>query len=203
MSAAALNKLALREHAAHRAALVTREHAVHGAPLVRRELAAQRREVVARSAATIREAHLSRPSARMRRVACAASVDISTRTAYAVFPEISTAMGSVVKVLVRVVYAYRRWRRARPKDFLATARPNRLVLILHALGGVAQNRPDRACYPRVFILKIHQTCTLLGHTCTTYTDSAHYYLRPPISAYLSMLSFSHAQCTYPDCTSFI
>ena len=140
--AAAPNKLALRELAVHRA------------PLVTRELAARRQEVVARSAATTREAHFSRLSVQMQRLACAAYVEMSTRTACAVLPEISTAMGSVVGVLVRVVYAYRRWRGARHKDLLATARPNRLVLILaglSALRGVATRRPNRACYPCVLI----------------------------------------------------
>ena len=113
------------------------------------------------------------------------------QTVYAVLPEMSTAMGSVVGVLVRMVYACRRWRDARLKDLLVTARPNRLVLILarlNALRGVAIRRPNRSCYTRVFILGIHRTCTLLGHTCTIYTDSAHYYLRSPTSAWLSILS---------------
>ena len=73
---------------------------------------------------------------------------MSTRTAYVVLPAMSTAMGRVVRVLVRVVYAYRRWLGARPKDLLATARHNRLVLILaglNALRGVATRRPNRAC----------------------------------------------------------
>jgi hypothetical protein len=103
----------------------------------------------------MRESHFSRLSARMQRVACAAYVEMSTRTANAVLPEMSTAMGSVVGVLVRVLYACRHWRGARPKDILATARPNRPVLILaglNALRGAATRRPNRACYPRVFIL---------------------------------------------------
>jgi hypothetical protein len=183
--AAAQNRFARREHAAHRPPLVAREGAV------------RRQEVVARSAATIREAHFSRLSARMQRVACAAYVEMSTRRVYAVLPEMSTAMGSVVGVLVRMVYACRRWRVARPKDLLATARPNRLALILaglNVLWGVATRRPNRAYYPRVSILGIHQTSTLLGHTCATYTDSTHYYLRSPKSTWLSMVFFSHTQC---------
>src|ERR1700685_4123134 len=118
----------------------------------------------------------------MQRVVCAAYVEMSTQRAYAFLPEMSTAMGSVVGVLVQMVYAYGRWWGARLKDLLATAHPNHLVLILadlNALQGVATRHLNRACYPCVFILGIHQACTLRGHTCTIYTDSTHYYLRSP------------------------
>src|SRR6266446_6960885 len=112
----------------------------------------------------------------MQRGACAAYVEMSTRMVYAVLPEMSTAMGSVVGVLVRMMYACRHWRGARPKDLLVTACPNHLVIILailNVLRGVAITRSNRSCYTHVFILGIHRTCMVLGHTCTIYTDSAH------------------------------
>jgi hypothetical protein len=126
---------------------------------------------VARSVAMIKEAHLPRLSARMQRVACAAYVEMLTQRAYAVLPEMSTAMGSVVGVLVRVVYACRRWRVAKPKDILATTRLNHLVLILaslNALRGVAIRRPNRACYPRVFILGIHTSDMYIARSYLYY-----------------------------------
>ena len=136
--AAVRNRSARRGHAAKRAS-----------PLITRDNVVRRRGVAAKSAATMREAHLSPQSAQMQRAACAVQRAKSTRAAYAVLLVMSSVMGSVVGALVQVANACRRWRNARPKALLATARQIRLVLIpgSRALRDVAIRSLNRVCFP--------------------------------------------------------
>jgi hypothetical protein len=138
--AAAQNRFARREHAAHRPPLVARERAV------------RRQEVVA---SLLRRS--GRPTFHACLRECKEWLVLLTwkcrHERHMLSSRICQLQWEVLwGFLFRMVYACRRWRVARPKDLLATARPNRLVLILaglNALRGVATRRPNRACYPRV------------------------------------------------------